>query len=75
MSGKKKYLGLISEFAHFFSAVRNSIRGIKDVLRETAFRQEVAFGIVHYALIFALDLPFLVKVVLSSTAFGINASY
>ena len=60
-----EHSSLIREFLHFFSATRNSIRGIKDILHETAFRQEVIFGVVHYALIFALNLPFLVKVVLS----------
>ncbi len=50
---------------HFLSACRNSLCGIKDVLNETAFRQEVAFGVVHYALIAILALPFSEKLVLS----------
>ncbi len=56
---------LRQEIGHFFSAIRNSFDGIKYILKETAFRQEVFFGIVHYAFVVYLDIPFTNKLILS----------
>ena len=59
-------MSLSKEIRHFFSASRNSLRGIRMIARETAFRQELIFGVLHYALIVFLDIPFAEKLVLAA---------
>ena len=51
---------------HVLAAIRNSLRGLKCAcLNECAFRQEVVLGVVHFALLFAVDEGFAVKLVLA----------
>ena len=53
------------EFLHLVSAARNSLAGLKVALRETAFRQEVFGGLLHYAMIALIDVPFTAKMILA----------
>ncbi len=59
-------MGIKKEIGHFFAAARNSWSGLRDISKETAFRQELVGGVVHYALIIILDIPFWAKVVLGA---------
>ena len=59
-------MNLWHEVCHFFSAARNSFNGVKVALKETAFRQEVFFGVIHYVLVVFIDMPFTYKLVLAA---------
>lgn len=52
------------EVYHFVSATRNSLAGLRVALKETAFRQEILGGILHYVMIVLVDVPLTMKMVL-----------
>jgi len=52
--------------AHFFNAFGYSMSGLKFMLKESAFRQELALGVVHFVALALLDLPRMTGVVLSA---------
>lgn len=45
-------------FRHLVSATRNSLRGVRDALRATSFRQECAVGVLHYAALCVVPMRF-----------------
>lgn len=52
---------------HMVSAIRNSLRGIRDAFKTgCAFRQEVVLGVVHYLMIWVIDENFETKLLLAS---------
>lgn len=59
-------MNLSRELRHMLSATRNSFCGVKDILKETAFRQEVFFGGLHYLVLFFIPASFAVKLLLAS---------
>ena len=44
------------ETPHLAAATSNSLRGIRDALRGTAFRQECAVGVAHYVALFLVPM-------------------
>lgn len=63
----KKLVSMIQvNGVHLFASVRYSWAGLKACFRdETAFRQELCVGIVHFALLFSLPLATSVRVYLT----------
>ena len=58
--------GIRKNVAHFFASVGYSLAGLWACARdEAAFRQELVAGLVHFGLIWWLDLPFAVCVYLT----------
>lgn len=52
---------------HFFAAFKNSISGFASAFRrESAFRQELAAGAVHFVLLAVLPLPWLWRILLTA---------
>lgn len=54
------------ELLHFISAIGYSCCGLKDASNEIAFRQLVFLGVLHYILIFVLDIAFAFKLILAA---------
>ena len=59
-------MNIREEVSHLVAATRYSFGGIRFALKETAFKQEIFFGIIHYTLIFLIDETLSVKLVLAS---------
>ena len=51
---------------HGLSATWNSIKGVRAAFRETAFQQEFALGVVHYAALYFVVMPEYVKLALAA---------
>ena len=58
-------MSIKGEIRHFISATRYTLAGIKVALKETAFRQEIFFGVIHYVGIYFVTATFPVKLVLA----------
>ena len=58
-------------FGHFFSAWRYSLSGLKMMLGETAFRQELALGVVNAAALALVPISAAARVILASLWFVI----
>ena len=58
-------MSIKDEICHLISATRYTMAGIKVALKETAFRQEIFFGVIHYVGIYFVSAPFSVKLVLA----------
>ena len=58
-------MSLKHEIRHFISATLYTLAGIKVALKETAFRQEIFFGVIHYVCIYFVNASFPVKLILS----------
>lgn len=63
---KKTVSAVCANMIHLFASVRYSWAGLKVCFRdETAFRQELCVGIVHFAILFSLSLATSVRVYLT----------
>lgn len=59
----KDLLGL----GHLIDATRNSLCGLKDAFRSgCAFRQETCLGVIHFVLLFLIDVSLELKVVMAA---------
>ena len=58
MEAKKKPVKPAGGFRHLVAATRNSLRGVRDALGATAFRQECAVGLLHYAALCVVPMRF-----------------
>ena len=58
-------MSIKDEICHLISATRYTMAGIKVTLKETAFRQEIFFGVIHYAGIYFVNATFSVKLILA----------
>jgi len=57
-------MGIKHEINHLMSAIRYSLSGLKVAMRETAFRQGMVLGVVHYMLVYFINVAFQIKLVL-----------
>ena len=58
-------MSIKGEIRHFLSATLYTMAGIKVALKETAFRQEIFFGVIHYVGIYFVNATFSVKLTLA----------
>ena len=58
-------MSIKDEVRHFISATLYTMAGIKVALKETAFRQEIFFGVIHYVGIYFVSATFSIKLVLA----------
>lgn len=57
--------------AHFFAAAKYSLSGFRMLAGETAVRHELLLGVVHFAAVPFVQMPFAVKLVLSCLYAGV----
>lgn len=59
---------------HLVAAAANSLRGLRDALHETAFRQECAAGVVHYAALCLVPMDVAFRLALAAAGAAVLAA-